>query len=250
MNPWQDLFLKILEKNFDLRKQKNPRFSMRSYAKKIGLSPGALSEILKGKRQLRSDRALKILETLEVSNKDLVQFKNKIGIKIQIHRSKHEADKMDFLFDWVSHAVLGFFEIDNKIIDARWISKKIGQPLRAVETRIEQFIERGLLERQKDGRVVMPKRGRLWTVPPEVSEENKHRFYVEQNRLARHALEHGPIEKGFYKSTTFVGSQAQIEIFKEEIIELFDRISASVDPDSQQELMRISVQAFPFEFKK
>ncbi len=47
-----DKALVLLLKKFEESKRKNARWSQRAFALKIGLSSGALSEILKGKRPL------------------------------------------------------------------------------------------------------------------------------------------------------------------------------------------------------
>ncbi len=54
----------ILKKQLDQRKVINPRFSMRSLAKKIELSPSKLSEIMQGRKSLSSKRAVIIAEKL------------------------------------------------------------------------------------------------------------------------------------------------------------------------------------------
>ncbi len=52
----------------------NPRFTMRAFAKKLGLSPGGLSQILAAKKKLSFDRAFIISEKLGLSATDRDYF--------------------------------------------------------------------------------------------------------------------------------------------------------------------------------
>jgi hypothetical protein len=67
---WEKEFLKLVKAEFQKKKSRNPRFSIRQYAKKLELSIGALSELLAGKRRLTKARALKIVECLELTDEE------------------------------------------------------------------------------------------------------------------------------------------------------------------------------------
>lgn len=247
---WKLLFSEVLKKAVQVKKEKNSRLSLRYYAKKLKISPGALSEIIKNKRSVKPQKALEILEIFEAPARDLIRIKNKMGISVEIKREKIQESQMDFLTDWISHAVMGFFEIDNPDINAKWISQKINQPLPEIKKRIDQFMTRGLLQKSKEGLIKIARRGQHWHVSKSIDADLRFRFHEQQVVLAAHALRCGSPDRTFFSSMTFLGTQSQLDLFQTEIKELYDRIVATVDLDSRKELLRISVQAFPFEFKK
>ena len=65
----QNLIQDILLKEYRDAKARNPSFSQRAFAKRLGLSSGAMSSIFNGKRNVSKDMALKLLEGLGTSPK-------------------------------------------------------------------------------------------------------------------------------------------------------------------------------------
>jgi transcriptional regulator with XRE-family HTH domain len=63
-NSWHDHFLNDLQHEFIRLKTINPQFSLRAFARRAQFSPGALSRVLAGKRQLSQTLANHILERL------------------------------------------------------------------------------------------------------------------------------------------------------------------------------------------
>ncbi len=58
------------------RKEKNPFYSMNSFARSLELSSGALSQILAGKRSIGSRTAFKISQNLATSGTPELMLKN------------------------------------------------------------------------------------------------------------------------------------------------------------------------------
>lgn len=61
---------KYLVEELQKRKEKNSFYSMNSFARSLGLSSGALSQILAGKRNIGSRTAVKIAQNLTNSTPD------------------------------------------------------------------------------------------------------------------------------------------------------------------------------------
>ena len=57
----------LIQGEFARLRAKNARYSLRSFARKLALSPSALSEIFRGKRPVTKKNAAKILHRLAVS---------------------------------------------------------------------------------------------------------------------------------------------------------------------------------------
>src|SRR5947209_19732207 len=60
-------YLKILRSEFDERCRRNPRYSLRAYAKFLDLDPSALSRILAQKQDMAPKTCLKVLRKLGLS---------------------------------------------------------------------------------------------------------------------------------------------------------------------------------------
>lgn len=66
----QVVFQKKLNDAFETSKEKNPFFSLRAFARKIELSPSAVSEIISGKRKVTRKVVVKVLKNLNLSEKE------------------------------------------------------------------------------------------------------------------------------------------------------------------------------------
>lgn len=66
----------ILRSRLQLRLKRNPRYSLRAYAKDLGVSPGRLSEILSGKQGLSASSATKIAQRLGLNQVESSHFCN------------------------------------------------------------------------------------------------------------------------------------------------------------------------------
>lgn len=71
-------YTEILRDQFELRRAKNHRYSLRAYSRFLGLDPGSLSSILRGKRALSAIRAEQILSRLQISDTERDQFLNSL----------------------------------------------------------------------------------------------------------------------------------------------------------------------------
>ncbi len=73
-SPPSDDYRAELQAHFTLLKAKNRRFSLRAFARKLGLSPAMLSNVLSGQRNLSADMALLIAARLGYSALDAQRF--------------------------------------------------------------------------------------------------------------------------------------------------------------------------------
>ena len=60
----QELIQSILIREFTEAQAKNPAFSQRAFAKRVGLSSGAMSSLLNGKRRISKKIAIRLVEKL------------------------------------------------------------------------------------------------------------------------------------------------------------------------------------------
>lgn len=80
-----------LHKVFVSKRERNPSFSLRSFAKLIGTSPGTASDILAGKRRLTLTRAQEIAEKLRLDPTERCQLLSDFSHQ----RSRHSKNDLD-----------------------------------------------------------------------------------------------------------------------------------------------------------
>lgn len=81
--------IKWLIDEFHLRKQSNPSYSLRAFARKLNLSPSFLSQLFMGKKDLSDETRQRIIEVLNLER----EYVEKINTHLLIHQRRVEGIK-------------------------------------------------------------------------------------------------------------------------------------------------------------
>lgn len=112
---------KVLNSIYNEANSRNPSFSKAAFAKKLGISSGALSEILSKKRRLSRDKAILIFKNASVSQPKIEMLntiynsQNQLEQLNQLKNNNDERmltnDQFELMADWRYFAFLGFIRI-------------------------------------------------------------------------------------------------------------------------------------------
>ncbi len=258
--------IEFVNRQFSLKKEVNPRFSLRSYAKLLGYAnPSLLSSVLKGERKLNPELAEKIATQLRLTVKEQKYFQILILIKYAKNDSERlmytdllEATKPDtavvsqfsvsidsfrFIDDWYHVAILEMIELKNFKYDYEWMATKLGRGLNAelVESAVKRLIRLGLIEdnkkrlKRKDGNFVVDK-----NIPNDAIKKHHDQFI----QFARQAIYEQPINDRDIRSSTFTLKRKNYkkaqDILKKAHAELIE-LSCK---DDGEELFQVCTQLF------
>jgi transcriptional regulator with XRE-family HTH domain len=134
----KDKAILLLLKKFDESKKKNANWSQRAFALKIGVSSGALSEILKGKRALSLQLKKKISAKLHFSPSEISAFFNDDLPKHlkahQLEYAKLTTDQFHLISDWWHYGILNLMNTKGFKPETQWIGNRLGVPTRSSQT--------------------------------------------------------------------------------------------------------------------
>ena len=246
---WRKEFSKLLNDQFETLKKRNPKFSLRAFSRKIGLSIGPLSDVLKGKEtwKLTPKRAAEILSKLEIKastkNKLLVQMGEQPTHKKEVLK----ASDYGILTDWTYYPILFSFDLPAKLRRPSAIAKRLGISEEKVQAVVEDLLKRKLLVSSADGVIERPEV--FVSTADGTPNEFIHKYHQVNLELSKRALEEQPVPKRDFTSLTFVGNESQAAFLREEIRKLYEKASALADGgDENNTVFRLSVQFFPVEF--
>ncbi len=150
-------YRQFLEEELTKRIQHNPQYSLRAFSRNLKISPGELSEILRGKRQLSLKTSLKIAKALGLSPTEtqhlayLVQLEkagdNRSLLSEPASRNQLTLDIFNILSDWYCFALLNLVNCSNFQENEKWIAKKLGISILEARTGLQRLLRVGLLER-------------------------------------------------------------------------------------------------------
>lgn len=90
MNPQSEIQI-ILRQRFSEIKSRNPRFSVRAFARQLGLQASATNEIMKGQRNISQAFAEKILDRLNLNTEERISICRNQNFFSQIFSLNEEA---------------------------------------------------------------------------------------------------------------------------------------------------------------
>lgn len=240
----------ILRQELERRCSKNPHYSLRAFAKSVGISHTVLSLVLSGKRNLSKKASTKIAEELSLDPSERVQLLNCHA------RPSTEAKKRDQQFavidldtfallgEWHHYAILSLLEIPETKFTARYISKALG---------ISEIQAKLSIERLKRMNMVAINSEGLWRqtskpikVENHVSTATTKKFQKQLLEKAVESLEEDSAEIRDFSSITFAMHPSLVPYARQRIREfrreLCEELETAMPPTA---VYNITVQIFP-----
>lgn len=248
---WHESFRRTLKSQFELIREKNPRVSLRGFAQRVGLSPSAMSQILRGTETwaLSPERAHEIIDRLGLCDSLKNSLLAQMGAAPVYSPKPLPPDLYELLQDWAYFPIWMHFDLREAQTSLEFIAGRLGLPVERVRTIVEDLIRRGLVEREASGRYL--RKPIFLETEDGTANEFGRRFHEIGLRIAESALRTVPRESRDFSSLTFVGNAAKLPQLREEIRRFEERVMALMgDGAANDHVYQFSVQMFPFDFKQ
>ena len=240
---------------FSQKRSTNPRFSLRSWSKQIGLSsPAILSLVLKGKRILKPKQAVKIRRSLKLEAQEARYFDFLI-----LYRNAGSIEEKEFYenilrtikpnnnfssIDLAKFRVISDWYLKDFISNPQWISKRLGDGVTASQIKgaIERLLKLGFLIEDKNGNLKRPST-RLAT-PTDFPDEGLKRFHTQMIEKASKAIREQEIHERDITSNTVTTSTAKLPEAKKMIRDFRQNLAKFLDTPDGNETYQLNVQLF------
>lgn len=147
----------FLLSELDRRLQHNSRYSQRAFARDLKLSPGALSEIINGKRAITAKLVFKIEKALGLTETEVSHLLSLLGQKKGLEesqelRSKKEMSLQFFrvISEWYHMAILNLTDLKGFQWDPQWIAQKLGISYVQARGAMKRLLEMEMVERKEE----------------------------------------------------------------------------------------------------
>ena len=251
-----------LQEEFNRRKARNRSYSLRAFARTLGLPPGRLSEIFSDKRPLTPKLGEKISASLGLSPDSKKRFLEKVKEartersswrKIEqgsaeapasIHSDFEQLSEDSFrvLADWYHFAVFVLIETDDFDPSISWIAKRLGISTIEARSGIERLARLGLIEEKRKTWVTTRKN---LTTSHEVSSsalKHSHRQDLERAILS---LEEVPIQLRDITSVTMSIDPAKLPEAKKMITSFRRKLCKYLESGKKKEVYNLNLQLIP-----
>ncbi len=248
----QNHLRKILLEQFKVLKDRNPGFSLRSFSRKLGVSPASLSEILNGKRNITPKTAVKVFERLNISPEEKVKLqkvsKGKSAIKAADPQYLLlEMDQYHLISEWYYFGILSLAETETFQDSPEWISERLNIRISESKTALERLVRLGLLKKNEDGRLAPT--GASFKTSSDVSSGALRLSHLENLKLAKKSLERDDVSIRDFSSMTMAIDPDLIPEAKKMITAFRRKLCEFLESHSKQEVYKINIQFFPLTSK-
>lgn len=144
-------FKSFLQEELVLRCQRNPAYSLRSFAQSIGLSPSFLSKILNGQRRVTERVFRKVATNLNLEVTQINSFlENEDHVDSGLQPLQLEYFKI--ISDWYHFALIELTHVAGFQNSPEWIATRLGITVNQAKAATERLLQLELLE-LKDGKL-------------------------------------------------------------------------------------------------
>ena len=230
--------LKYLQEAYDNRVARNPSYSLRAFARDLGLATSTLTEIMKGKYGLSFERAFQVAEKMHLNETQcqhfaelfIIQFSrsekakksaraNVLARTTQVYQDLQE-DSFRTISEWHHLAILELLEIEQHTYEtSALLAERLELPQDLLQESLQRLERLHLIELRK-GRLLPT--GEFTTVGNGRASEAIRHFHAQVLSRAQMALENQTVDEREFSSTVFSISKEDVSAAKK-LLQTFRR---------------------------
>lgn len=240
----------LLLKHLAEARVRNPAYSLRSMARKIKISPAALSEVLNAKRRISRKLAEKIMTSLCVPPVEKNELLNLFGTLPQhekIFRKDHYSevanDQFKIIANWYHFAILSLAETKDFKDESQWIAERLNIRVTEVDAAIHRLKRLGMLRIDENGRLAPS--GEQFATTDEIASAAIRSFHSEVLDLARNSLETVSLERRDFTTMTMAIDPKRLGKAKKMIRQFRAKLCEYLEQGDITEVYQISINLFP-----
>ena len=258
-------YRKYLVREFEVRSQRNPRYSLRAFARDLEVQPSRLSEAMRGQRGLSRDSASRIARNLQLSPSETeyfvamveAQHSRSVAGKLKARSecrnlqamkgfSEVDLDRFKIVADWYHFAIVEMTDTKGFRSNPSWIAKRLGISESQAECAIRRLMNFGFLEKDESGRL---KRSLAdFSIAGGIPSREIRNHHHQILNKAKDALESVPMELREYAAITMAIDLEKLAEAKEKLKLLRRDFCKSVQRDGEKNSVYcLAVQFFPLE---
>lgn len=250
MNVNNGLCQELLSKELIERKKRNPSYSLRAFARDLGIGATTLSDVLSNKRRPSKKNILKIVNNLALSpsvqNHLLLNNRNKIIESKELQTLILIDDQFNLISNWYYLAILNLAKTTDNLYDVDNFSKRLGisnaQTTMAIET-----LKRLNLINIVNGKLVRTKKS--IETEDNVPSSAVRKFHKENLDLAKASIDRDTIEMRDFFSMHMAIDPDKIPEAKKILEKAISKIEKTLETNGATEVYAFCCQLFPLSRK-
>ena len=248
---------RLLIDEFAACRRKNPRYSLRAFANRLGVVPSALSDWMAGKRAVSPSMAERVMRSLNLDSRQTSLVLGRLRAENHLLKVAHaaaggspekaftllESDTYHVIADWYYFAVLSLAETTAFVAKPDWIAERLGISQDQARDALERLMRLKLLVMDTQGKVVPT--GRQLRTTSDVPDATLRRCLHQNLERARESLDRDPVEVRDFSSITMAidpdllpEAKALIQKFRRNLCQL-------LESGAKREVYKMNIELFP-----
>lgn len=243
----------LLKEELEKRIKKNPRFSIRSFSRILGISAASVSRIIRGKQYPDPKLILKLSNKLGFSQKKTNQLiEDSVKQKLQHANlgttiTKNIDDTtFEILSSWIYYAILKLTSTAEFKPSFEWIAKRVGIDEQLAKRSVETLVLNGYLL-IKDEKWIDLTYGSTSHLKTKNSNQTIKRFLLEMNQLSSNSIIRDSLEWRNHTGTMIGINRNSIPLAKELISNFRRSIEKIMESETEKpnEVYYLNIGFFP-----
>ena len=239
---------KLLVEHLEERKVKNQAYSLRAFARQMGVSPSTLSEVVRGRRRISRDLAEKIVDRLQVppprARAILGLFPSRRRLRKTAparapRRTPLDMDQYYLIADWYYFAILSLAETVGFQNDVAWIAERLGLPKRTARAAVTRLVKLGMLTPD------LAPTGVGFTTSSGLAHQAIRKNHVQSLALAQNSLARDPVAARVLTSVTMAIDPDLLPEAGARLNAFRDELCAFLESGPKKEVYKLGLQLFP-----
>lgn len=233
------------------RRSRNASYSLRSFARQLAISPGALSQILARKRTLTLKQGVSLSDQLAFSADErnafltLIQHEqrgNLASLPTEHTFERLDSDTFDLIAEWHHFGILSLLETEHVEHSPRWIAGRLGISTVEAQAALERLIKLGFLEKKRRKYHIIRTGVATTTDIPSEAIRRMHRGSLSR---AIESLESVPVNERDVSQITMAIDPAKLPEAKAVIRKFRHRMSRFLESGKKTEVYSLNIQLIP-----
>lgn len=235
----------LLQSELSHRRNRNSLYSLRAFARDLGIGVGSISEVMSGKRELSKKNILKVLQNLNLTTEQKAELLKTDEKSVKPVQDEHQLlleDQFKLIADWYYLAILNLAKLKVNKANPEWISKRLGiEPYMAIEA-LERLQRLGLLKIEKSKLV---RTSQPLTTSRDLPSTAIRKHHAQNLLLAEKAIHNVPIDLRELGSVTMPVNLKKLTKVKELLLKTRKKVADLLEDDNATEIYTLSFQLFP-----
>lgn len=248
------MLVEHLKKTFADRCRNNPAYSLRAFARSLGMDSSTVSALLSGKRPITLKTAMKLIEGLQISDPNEAQAllvetlaNTAPAAKAKVAYTELGLQTAEAIASWQHFAILALLELKNFTATDRAISERLNIPLPIARECLERLERLNLIKKEKIGWHLT---GRNMSTPDQVPSGSLREGHRQNILKALDSLAEDPVEIRDISGITMAVSTARLEGARKMIQEFRRRLAAYMEGGKRDAVYRLNIQLIPLTKEK